>query len=93
MRYSALDEPVNNREYLPHIRKISTSVLWGGIYKSSASHMTNGGPKKSTITNQTGGAFGPIAQAPIGKLPWIAHDSLTLIAQLLSGTTNGRLKE
>lgn len=93
MRYSALDEPISNQEYLPHARRISTSVLWGRLHKGLGRYIGNNGLNRSPIANRPGATSEPIMLAPIHKLPWIAHDSLVLIAQLLSGTVNGRLKD
>lgn len=90
MRYSALDEPINNPAYQPHPRRISTSVLWGGIYRG---YIGNGDLNRSPIANRTGGASRPTTSVPMRKLTWIAHDSLALIAQLLSGPVNDRLKD
>jgi DNA-binding NarL/FixJ family response regulator len=88
MRYSALDQPVNNQEYQRHVRRISTSVMWEGLYKGSGSMGLN----RSLIANQPGGTSRSGSPKPISRLPWFAHDSLTLIAQLLNGKANSQLK-
>jgi DNA-binding NarL/FixJ family response regulator len=93
MRYSALDEPINNQNYLPHVRRISTSVLWGGIHKGTGNYINSSGLNRSAITNQVGGTSGPITSPLVRTQAWFDHDTLTLIAQLLSGTVNGPLKD
>lgn len=96
MRYSALDEPINNQDYLSSTGgagRISTSVSWGGLYKGVGRSISNGGWSRSRIANQIGGPSNPITPAPVRRLPWFAHDSLALIAQLLSGTANDRLRD
>lgn len=96
MRYSALDKPINNQEYASSVestRRISTSVLWRGLYQDAGSYIRNGDLNKLPTANKIGNTSGPITSTPARTLTWIAQDSLTLIAQLLSGTTNGRLKD
>lgn len=93
MRYSALEEePISNHRFVSPTGAIRR-IMWGGIHRNMGDYVGSGSLSRSPIANQTGGTSGPITLAPIRRLPWFAHDSLTLIAQLLNGTINGRLKD